>query len=275
MTEDLDNEIEAINSIYGDLTLTAVEADEAYVLTIPNLETSLRISFPPDYPNAPPSVLGTHSSGDHTRKGEAAHILDVFRDAVGRVWQPGEVCLFDVIEDISTNLPAAKDELESEVHDLESSFTSTSISEPESSRDAPPWIISDVVVEMKSVFVARVAEVTSPDQARQFLNHLLNTDKKVAKATHNITAHRVKGENGVTYQDCDDDGETAAGGRLLHLMQLMDVWNVTCVVTRWYGGQKLGPARFGIINGVARDALVKGGYVNEEPANQAKKKGKK
>lgn len=27
-------------------------------------------------------------------------------------------------------------------------------------------------------------------------------------------------ENGVTFQDCDDDGETAAGGRLLHLLQV-------------------------------------------------------
>ena len=57
-----------------------------------------------------------------------------------------------------------------------------------------------------------------------------------------------------TYQDYDDDGESAAGGRLLHLLQLMDVWNVVVVVTRWYGGVHLGPDRFRLINAAAREA---------------------
>jgi putative IMPACT (imprinted ancient) family translation regulator len=30
----------------------------------------------------------------------------------------------------------------------------------------------------------------------------------------------------------------------LHLMQLMDVWDVMVVVTRWYGGVHLGPDRY-------------------------------
>jgi len=124
------------------------------------------------------------------------------------------------------------------------------------------------------VFVARCAPVSSPDQARQYLQHLLDHDKKVTKASHNITAHRMKRDDGITFQDCDDDGETAAGGRLLHLMQLMDLWNVMVVVTRWYGGHKLGPARFGIINTVARDAFVKAGFVRED-SSSSKKKGKR
>lgn len=34
-------------------------------------------------------------------------------------------------------------------------------------------------------------------------------------------------------QDCDDDGETHAGGRLLHFLQIVDVINVAVVVSRW------------------------------------------
>lgn len=45
-------------------------------------------------------------------------------------------------------------------------------------------------------------------------------------------------------QDNDDDGEAAAGGRIAHLMQVMDVVNVLVVVSRWYGGVKLGPDRW-------------------------------
>jgi len=33
--------------------------------------------------------------------------------------------------------------------------------------------------------------------------------------------------------DNDDDGETAAGSRLLHLMSILDVKNVVVVVSRW------------------------------------------
>ena len=62
-------------------------------------------------------------------------------------------------------------------------------------------------------------------------------------------------------QDCDDDGESAAGGRLLQLLQNTSVENVLVVVSRWYGGVKLGPARFTHINNAARDLLVKNGFV--------------
>jgi len=278
MKEDLENEIEAINSIYGDDTLVAADQAGVYVLNLPNHDTSFRVEFPQEYPDVPPTVLGTQSSGEHARRGHAAHVLDVFRDAVGRLFQPGDVCLYDVIEDVASSLDAAKEEEPEErddlrVHDFHENLeTSQTV---DATEEAPPWTISDVVIELKSVFVARCAPVSSPEQAKQYLQHLLDSDKKVAKATHNITAHRIKGSNGVTYQDCDDDGESAAGGRVLHLMQLMDLWNVMVVVTRWYGGQKLGPARFGIINTVARDAFVKGGFVHEQESTSSKKKGKR
>lgn len=282
MREDLENEQEALNSIYGEGTLVSADSDGVYVLRLPDQDTSLRLEFAEEYPAVPPAVLGTQSSGEHTRKGDAAHVLEVFREAVGRLFQPGEVCLFDVIEDVTPLLNSSEEEPaqtsswdeDQENQDLEESLKSTHIGHAE--QDAPPWTISDVVVELKSVFVARCAPVSSPDQAKQYLQYLLETDKKVAKAHHNITAWRIKGENNITFQDCDDDGETAAGGRVLHLMQLMDLWNVMVVVTRWYGGQKLGPARFGIINTVARDSFVKGGFVHDhDTANGSKKKGKR
>jgi hypothetical protein len=91
-----------------------------------------------------------------------------------------------------------------------------------------------------------------------------------------MTAWRIRGADGlVTYQDCDDDGETAAGSRLLHLMQLMDLWDVMVVVSRWYGGVKLGPRRFAVINAVARDAFVRAGMVHDKDKDKDKEKPKK
>jgi hypothetical protein len=273
MNEDLLNEIEAINSIYGDSSLISdvpVDGNPIYILTLPHHAIALRLQFPADYPSTPPTVLGTQSSGE--RKGEAGHLVDEFRDAIGRLYQPGEVCLFDVIEEVNGKLGHALEGDAQRVVGQEERAGPVFNERNEVSTVTPPWILSDVVTESKSIFIARCAPVSSVDQATQFLHHLLDSEKKVRSATHNITAWRIRGENGVTFQDCDDDGETAAGGRVLHLMQLMDIWDVMVVVTRWYGGHQLGPKRFSIINTVARDAFVKGGFVKEEAAG--KKKGK-
>jgi hypothetical protein len=277
MSEDLLNEVEAINSIYGDSSLTPdIDGHGIYVLSLPRHAVALRLQFPSDYPSAPPTVLGTQSSGE--RKGEAVQIVEEFCDAIGRLFQPGEVCLFDAIEEVNSGLDDT-----TTTKDVDGSIDEEVICEPTGlitmqegskalSTISPPWVISEVVIELKSVFVARCAPVSSPDQATQYLQHLLDTDKKVRSATHNITAWRIQGDNGITFQDCDDDGETAAGGRVLHLMQLMDLWNVMVVVTRWYGGHQLGPKRFSIINTVARDAFVRAGLVKEDTS--VKKKGK-
>lgn len=274
MSEELVDEIEAINSIYGEGSLVPA-GEDIYVLTLPEETVSLRLQFPPDYPAAPPSVISTNSSGG--KRGEAARDLEIFRNALGNIYQPGQVCLFDAIEELKrlqeeaglTQEPPPEDESEHGKEDTHELRTSENNLGPE-----PPWILSEPAIELKSVFVARCAAVTSPEQAAQYVEHLLASDKRVRNATHNITAWRIKGPNGTSYQDCDDDGEDAAGGRLLHLMQLMDLWDCMVVVTRWYGGQKLGPRRFALINTVARDAFLKAGLVDDTPAGKKKGHGK-
>jgi len=89
----------------------------------------------------------------------------------------------------------------------------------------------------------------------------LMTDRRVAKAAHPaINAWRCQVGN-VLYQDNDDDGESAAGGRLAHLLQILDVKDVLVVVTRYFGGTLLGADRFKHINQAARDALELGGFI--------------
>ncbi len=49
----------------------------------------------------------------------------------------------------------------------------------------------------------------------------LYENRKIAQATHNMYAYRIYNEGSkMVLQDCDDDGETHAGGRLLHLLQV-------------------------------------------------------
>lgn len=293
---------------------TTREPEAAIILRLPNhSELSFVIGFNADYPASPPRVLGTAST---SQRGEGHRWAKELAKLIQRLWQPDVVCLYDVIVGMEETLEQADDDLQSEKKESHKppsmaemrglGLTESDIDEEEAGNlekleegmqsvslrgktardkqapvlDKPPdWIMSDVVVEKKSVFVARAAQVSSQDTAEAYLNHLLDTDKKVSQATHNITAWRIgqPDTQNPTYQDFDDDGETAAGGRLLHLLQLMDTWNVVIVVTRWYGGIKLGPDRFRIINAVAREALVRGGWMRtaNDHNKGSKKKGKK
>lgn len=286
MSEELKDEVEAINSIYGDGCLVQSSEDSnVYILTPPEESASLRIEFPPGYPQEPPVVVGTNSTGDHGKRGDAARELEMFREVVGSIYEPGMVCLFDAIEELKRRLEehAELEQLQQEEEAV--AAAPEAVDEPSlplaqdpmtiaMSIKEPPWVISDPFVELKSVFVARVANVASTAEAEGFLQHLLATDKKVRLAHHNITAWRIKGPNNTSFQDCNDDGETAAGGRLLHLMQLMDIWDCMVIVTRWYGGHKLGPRRFALINQAARDGFVKAGFVPEPSAGKKKGSGK-
>ncbi|KAM5458441.1 hypothetical protein MaudCBS49596_000354 [Microsporum audouinii] len=297
--EDLAEEIDAVNAIYGPSTITLTTSSphpvfaiqHTIILTIPNHETvSFLLGFDAEYPSTLPRVLGPASSGS---RGEGKKWADTLTESVGRVWTEGSVCLYDLIVDAEERFDELKstqnEKEESDTADQETSASTIQKSDLHSFglTAPPPWVMSDPITEKKSVFVARAATVESKEQAEKYLDHLLATEKKVASATHNITAWRIRQSQqpsdgqrqqpgrDTVIQDFDDDGESAAGGRLLHLMQLMGVLDVVVVVTRWYGGVKLGPDRFRIINAAARDALVKGGFEASPSAEKGKKKGKK
>lgn len=64
----------------------------------------------------------------------------------------------------------------------------------------------------------------------------LKQNKKIVNATHNMLAYRIERQTAKgtsVLQDCDDDGETHAGGRMLHLLQILDQKNACVVVSRW------------------------------------------
>ena len=67
-------------------------------------------------------------------------------------------------------------------------------------------------------------------------------------------------------QDFHDDGEGGAGIKIMHLLQDSNVRNVLVIVSRWYGGILLGPARFMYITDAARGVLQQGGYLQQPRA---------
>ncbi|ETN42449.1 uncharacterized protein HMPREF1541_01604 [Cyphellophora europaea CBS 101466] len=276
----LNDECEALNSIYGDdtITITGSSPDTA-ILKFPNQPFSFLLEFPQEYPDVPLHITGTHSTGN-TARGAGEVAVTALHGILGNVYRPGDVCLFDLVEEGGPALEAlagqhgeaqdttkdATDRSATSEHGEELALTS----DPAANLPPPQWAITEATTVNKSVFVARACQVSSMTDVTNAVSHLISSNKKVAGATHNIKAWRFKNESAATTQDYDDDGESAAGGRMLHLMQLMDVWNVLVVVTRWYGGVKLGPDRFRVINNVAREALLIGGYVKEEKTKSKK-----
>lgn len=112
------------------------------------------------------------------------------------------------------------------------------------------------------IMIAHVCTVTCMEHVQWALADLLFNDKKVAKATHNMFAYRFAGAGaGTAVSDNDDDGEKGSGRKLAALLELSGADDVLVVVSRWYGGSLLGPARFKWIAGVAREGLVRGGFL--------------
>lgn len=290
----LNDEVEALTSIYDSEVLKLTSSSDA-VLALPNVAYSFSLTFPPSYPDVPFAITGTHHVDASAKKGEGEAAANILRAVLARVYAPGQVCLFDLIEEAGPLL-VEHHNIENGSHqgfeitesnrsatpeDHELPLIATVPDSTGSNIPEPKWILSEPLVVNKSTFVGRCVRVNSLQNATESISHLLSTNKRVAGATHNITAWRIKSSPSqsdgpeIVVQDCDDDGETAAGGRLLHLMQLMDVWNVVVVVTRWYGGVKLGADRFRCINAVARETLVNGGFVVEDKEKDGKGKGKK
>ncbi|MCJ1467181.1 eIF2 kinase Gcn2p negative regulator [Pseudocyphellaria aurata] len=266
MSDELTQEIEAINSIYGSETLKkSSDGNNLYILSLNNNDVTLRLSFPPEYPETAPQILGIETTGDRLRKGYGKHVLNTARETLKTIFAPGLVCVFDLMQELAVVLADEPTEAQ-EISNVPETQPPSRPLTPELVFEAPRWTVSNAITEKKSVFLARACAVTSSDQVPSCIAHLLSTDKRASKATHNISAYRIRSHSpnpntDLVFQDCDDDGENAAGGRLLHLLQIMDVWGVLVVVSRWYGGVQLGPDRFRIINAVARDALITGGWL--------------
>lgn len=112
------------------------------------------------------------------------------------------------------------------------------------------------LTDRRSVFQAHVARVTCMKDVNAVLQQLKDSNRKFATATHNTLAYRLTNtRGGALLQDADDDGEKGAGKCVLYVLQQMDVVNVLCVVSRWFGGIKLGSIRFKHISKVARDLM--------------------
>ena len=68
----------------------------------------------------------------------------------------------------------------------------------------------------------------------------LKKDKSYAQATHNTWGAVLSADGPIKA----DDGESGAGMVILRMLERAELENHLVIVTRWYGGKKLGGDRF-------------------------------
>ncbi len=95
-----------------------------------------------------------------------------------------------------------------------------------------------VLTDRGSKYAVTGGPVTSRAEVDAVLAEL-NSDRRYAKATHNTWAAMLP-SGGLKA----DDGEAGAGMVILRMMERVGVQNHVVIVTRWYGGKKLGGDRF-------------------------------
>lgn len=292
-------EVEALSSIYGDEWCVIDEASRIFCIKIsdnsehPKLTACLQIILPADYPSAAPPIYQINAAW--LRGAERAKLANSLEDLY--VQHVGESILYLWVENVREFLVEKSQSGEAEDQPDNGNITTeeevmedgedlpdlSALKLTENAHlfmdhldddEMPPIKHGNAITDRRSTFQPHIATVVTPRQVKMVLEKLYE-NKKIASATHNIYAYRIYCEDKNSFlQDCEDDGETAAGGRLLHLLQILDVRNVLVVVSRWYGGILLGPDRFKHINNCARSVLQEEGYLGSTGDEAAKSGGK-
>ena len=119
--------------------------------------------------------------------------------------------------------------------------------------------------EKKSKFIGYIKPVSTVEEAEKFIDSIKEMHPN---ATHNVPLYRVV-ENGQEYFKYNDDSEPAntAGKPMAEILNILDVYNVAIVATRYFGGIKLGAG--GLIRNYAKTAKI---AVNEAGITDYKEK---
>lgn len=89
----------------------------------------------------------------------------------------------------------------------------------------------------KSKFIANTKHVTSEEEAIAFINEMKD---KYRDATHNVSAYIINENIPIKRYDEDGEPQGSSARPILSVMEMEGLSNIVCVVTRYFGGIKLG-----------------------------------
>ena len=120
--------------------------------------------------------------------------------------------------------------------------------------------LGESITDRGSIFTAQLAWPLKSEAAAIAAIAKMRQQDACAGADHNMTAYRVTERRGVS-KAYDDDGEAHGGQRLLGALTRAKATNVAVMVSRVYGGQNIGKARFEHIVERAMSLLAEVGHV--------------
>ncbi len=103
--------------------------------------------------------------------------------------------------------------------------------------------------EKKSRFIGRIWCVETEQEA---LERIAEMKKKYADATHNCWAYVIR-DGAMRFSDDGEPGGTA-GNPMMQVLQKEQLFNVVCVVTRYFGGILLGAG--GLVRAYTKGAKI-------------------
>lgn len=89
----------------------------------------------------------------------------------------------------------------------------------------------------KSKFIANTKQVMSEEEAIAFINEMKD---KYKDATHNVSAYIINSNIPTKRYDEDGEPQGSSARPILSVMEMEGLSNIVCVVTRYFGGIKLG-----------------------------------
>ena len=107
----------------------------------------------------------------------------------------------------------------------------------------------DEFIEKKSRFIGRVWYVESEEEA---LARIQEMKKQHYDATHNCWAYVIR-DGAMRFSDDGEPGGTA-GNPMMQVLQREELYNIVCVVTRYFGGVLLGAG--GLVRAYTKGAKI-------------------
>lgn len=113
----------------------------------------------------------------------------------------------------------------------------------------PASAAEETMIEKKSRFIGHIWPVETEEEA---IAHIKEMRDKYWDATHNVYAYVLK-SGAMRYSDDGEPGGTA-GMPVLNVLRQEEIYNVCCVVTRYFGGTLLGAG--GLVRAYSKSAKL-------------------
>ncbi len=94
------------------------------------------------------------------------------------------------------------------------------------------------LIAKKSKFIASIAPISNEEEAKAFIRKIQDQHHR---ANHNCFAYRISADGGLIVNESDEGEPSGTAGKpMLYVLDKQNITNTVVVVTRYFGGIKLG-----------------------------------